>query len=316
MSGYRAATKLALLVLLAGCGGSTRLEGDARVDLLVFAPHPDDETLGCAGILHQSLKRGRRVKVVLFTNGDGFPAAASLVARKPVDRLDEKDFRELARFRQTQSLEAFRALGGSAEDVVFLGYPDAGLDQVYRTRGATPFRQRYTGASGTYGAARPDYHSSIHGAAAPYTYDAVLGDVTDLIRELHPERICVTHEQDRHPDHQAAFRFVRDAVERAGYGGELEAYLIHGGPQWPWPSAATPERPFEAHEINGERIPKGVPWPPSRRVALTAEEARVKETAIRAQASHLSGDLDEPMTEERTYLESFVKSEEVFWRVK
>src|SRR5262252_5690722 len=89
----------ALLSVLAGCGIPEAGTGET-VELMVFAPHPDDETLGCAGILQQTLKRGHRVKVVIFTSGDGFPAAASLVVRKPLDRLSESDFRELARFRQ------------------------------------------------------------------------------------------------------------------------------------------------------------------------------------------------------------------------
>jgi len=302
------------IILWAGCGAGSVRDGDA-VDLLVFAPHPDDETLGCAGILQQALKRGERVKVVIFTNGDGFPASASLIARKPVERLGEDDFRELARFRQLQSQTAFQTLGGRPEDLVFLGYPDSGLDQVYRTSSPIPFRQRYTGSSSTYGMAQQDYHRDVHGRPAPYTYEAVLADVAELIRRWRPARICVTHEADAHPDHQAASRFVRDAVEKTAYRGEIDAYLVHGGPQWPWPLGKTPDAPYDPHEVKGEWVPKGLPWPPSRRVALTPDEVRVKETAIEAQASHLTEEAAGPIREERDYLESFVKSEEVFWRL-
>src|SRR3954463_13514957 len=45
--------------------------------IVVFAPHPDDEVIGCAGIIMQALARGARVKVVAITSGDGFPAAAA-----------------------------------------------------------------------------------------------------------------------------------------------------------------------------------------------------------------------------------------------
>src|SRR4051794_14884739 len=41
--------------------------------IVVFAPHPDDEVIGCAGIIMQALARGARVKVVAITSGDGFP---------------------------------------------------------------------------------------------------------------------------------------------------------------------------------------------------------------------------------------------------
>jgi LmbE family N-acetylglucosaminyl deacetylase len=140
--------------------------------------------------------------------------------------------------------------------------------------------------------------------------------VVSLVTGHRPRRICVTSEVDRHPDHQAAFRFVRDAVEKTGFRGDLETYLIHGGPQWPWPSGATPGSPYETHEVNGVRIPQGVAWPPPKRVALTLEEAAVKRRAIAAQASHLRPDAPASMQEERAYLESFVKSEEVFWPVR
>jgi LmbE family N-acetylglucosaminyl deacetylase len=310
----RIATLLCLLVPATGCAGPEPAREGA--ELLVFAPHPDDETLGCSGVILQALKRGERVRIALFTNGDGFPAAASLVAGKPVASLREADFLELARFRQEQSRTAFRALGGTPESLVFLGYPDSGLTPVYDTRGSAPFRQRFTGMSGTYGMAQRDYRSSRHGRPAPYTYEAVLSDVVELIRSLRPARILVTHEADRHPDHQAAFRFVRDAVAETGYSGAFEAYLIHGGPEWPWPPGMTPDHPFAVHEFKGKTIPLGVPWPPSRRVALSPEEARAKEQAIRAQASHLPADAEGPMKEEKAYLESFVKSEEVFWRIE
>jgi LmbE family N-acetylglucosaminyl deacetylase len=296
-----------IVVLLAGCAGPDAGREQA-IDLMVFAPHPDDETLGCSGILHQALKRGERVKVVIFTNGDGFPAAASLVTRKPVDALQSADFRELARFRQLQSKAALEALGGTLEDLVFLGYPDSALLQVYRNRGKDPTRQRYTGMNESYGEAAPAYRP-----AAPYGYDEVLADVAALLVAYRPRRICVTAEADRHPDHQAVFRFVRDALVRTGLRADVDTYLIHGGPQWPWPPTATPEAPYEAHEVKGLRIPQDMAWPPPRRVKLTLEEARIKAKAIGAQASHLLPDAPAAMQEERAYLESFVKSEEVFW---
>lgn len=303
-----------ILILAGGCRAAA--PAGPAVDLLVFAPHPDDETLGCAGILHQAIQAGKRVKVVLFTSGDGFPGIAALIRHKPEASLGEDDFRELARFRQTQSQEAIRAVGGSPGDLIFLGYPDAGLGAVYRTRGTEPFRQKFTGKSETYGAAERDYHESVHGHAAPYTYASALADVIEILATYRPARICVTNEADLHPDHRATFRFVQDAVELLGYPGEIDTYLIHGGPEWPWPLGSTPELHFEAHEVRGAPSPRGVPWPPSRRVPLTPAAAEAKRKAIVAHASHLAGAVDRTLKEEREYLESFVKSEEVFWTLE
>lgn len=62
------------------------------IDLLVFAPHPDDETLGTAGEIMRSVAAGKRVHVVIFTNGDGYPRAASQMLKKNIDELRPEDY--------------------------------------------------------------------------------------------------------------------------------------------------------------------------------------------------------------------------------
>src|SRR6478736_1536984 len=83
--------------------------------ILVFAPHPDDEVIGCAGIIMQALARGARVKVVAITSGDGFPAAAAGLTHKKVDEVGPDDFFALSRSRQTQSRNALEILGGKTD---------------------------------------------------------------------------------------------------------------------------------------------------------------------------------------------------------
>src|SRR5579863_7362966 len=43
---------------------------DARTSLLVVAPHPDDETLCCAGVIERVVRAGGRASVVWVTSGD------------------------------------------------------------------------------------------------------------------------------------------------------------------------------------------------------------------------------------------------------
>ncbi len=38
--------------------------------VLVFAPHPDDETIGCGGIIASHYRHGDPVKVIILSNGD------------------------------------------------------------------------------------------------------------------------------------------------------------------------------------------------------------------------------------------------------
>lgn len=81
----------------------------ARV--LVFAPHPDDEVLGCGGALADLIERGARVDVVLVTDG----AAGARDA-------DERS--RIASSRIAESRSAVEALGGAA--VHAGGFPDRG----------------------------------------------------------------------------------------------------------------------------------------------------------------------------------------------
>ena len=282
---------------------TTRLDS-----IVVFAPHPDDEVIGCAGIIQQALARGARVKVVDITSGDGFDAAAAGVTHKSVDKVSAEDFFALSRLRQNQSRNALEILGGKADDLVILGYPDGDLGNLYESTDDKVIRQQFTKKDETYSLIQKDYHTSVHGKPAPYKRSSMLGDLTELLKRLQPTEIYVTDETDGHIDHRAAFWFVRDAAKQAGYKGALYTYLVHGLPAWPFPPGVTPSQPFESRKVDGELAPHGLPWPPPRRAPLTMEQAQRKLKSIQAHNIPVVG-----MPEHQSDMESFVKSEEVFW---
>lgn len=276
--------------------------------VVVFAPHPDDEVIGCAGIIQQALARGARVTVVAITSGDGFPAAAAGVTHKQVKQVGPDDFFALARLRENESRNAIQILGGKAEDVIFLGYPDGDLGNLYKSTDDKVFRQQFTRKNETYALIQKDYHTSLHGEPAPYNRSSLLGDLVEVLKALQPAEIYVTDGTDGHIDHRAAFWFVRDAAKQVGYKGAFYTYLVHGLPAWPFPTGVTPNRPFESRKVNGEVAPRGLPWPPPRRVPLTLEQAERKLKSIQAHNIPVVG-----MPEHQGEMESFVKSEEVFW---
>ncbi len=292
---------------------ATAWGADPTHGVLVFAPHPDDEALCCGGIIQQALARGEPVHVVLVTNGDGFTHAAAGLTKKPADQLGVADYLAISRFRQDQTVTATRLLGVKRDAVLMLGYPNPGLAEMYAAKGDARYEQKFTHKSETYALVQRDYHTAVHGKPAPYTRASLLADMVEIIRKVEPGQIYVTDEADGHPDHSTAFLFVRDAVEAAGYRGEFYTYLIHNGSghDWPWPHGVTPQSPFASHTVNGETIPRGVPWPPSKRVPLTAREAEGKLQAIRAHTLFFP----DPAENEshQANMESFVKSEEVFW---
>lgn len=81
--------------------------------ILVLAPHPDDETLGCGGLIAEACERGAPVRVVVLTDGSGSHPRSKLF---PPPRL--------ALLRQAEARAATRALGLPEHCVEFYGYPD------------------------------------------------------------------------------------------------------------------------------------------------------------------------------------------------
>ncbi|MBB3157943.1 LmbE family N-acetylglucosaminyl deacetylase/SAM-dependent methyltransferase [Microbacterium proteolyticum] len=92
--------------------------------LIVVAAHPDDETLGAAGILATAAVRGIRVELIVVTDGErSHPASPT---HSPAT---------LALLRRRELRSAVETLGLSAEPL-FLGLPDGGTDE-YRDAIAT-----------------------------------------------------------------------------------------------------------------------------------------------------------------------------------
>jgi LmbE family N-acetylglucosaminyl deacetylase len=83
-------------------------------DLLVLAPHPDDETLGCGGTIHLARQAGARVTIAFLT--DGADSHAHLLDRG-----------ELVALRRAEAAAAAAVLGVGEEDLRFLALPDGRL---------------------------------------------------------------------------------------------------------------------------------------------------------------------------------------------
>lgn len=86
----------------------------SKADVLVIMPHPDDSEFGCAGVVARWTRAGKRVVYVILTNGDKGMSDRSLTPEK------------LAAIRQLEQREAALVLG--VKEVVYLGYPDQGLE--------------------------------------------------------------------------------------------------------------------------------------------------------------------------------------------
>ena len=113
--------------------------------LVVFAPHPDDETLGAGGLIKRVADLGGSLEVVFVTNGDGYQAAAQ--TRFHVADVDRENFVAFGQLRQREAIRALRALGVRPGRERFLGFPHGGLFSLFdeHWRPNTPYTSPYTG---------------------------------------------------------------------------------------------------------------------------------------------------------------------------
>ena len=107
------------------------LEVGDRERLLVIAPHPDDETIGAAGLIQRVIERGGTVHVVLMTAGDAYVGVVRHETRKPEP--NNADFIAFGERRIKESQAAMRELDQQRIRLQLLGFPDGGLDALLRT---------------------------------------------------------------------------------------------------------------------------------------------------------------------------------------
>lgn len=273
-------------------------EPSAQQRIVIFSPHPDDETLGCAGLIRQAVRAGARVWVVFLTNGDAFTMAVERQYREV--RPQAEDYVRFASLRQQESRAALSRLGLPASQVRFLGFPDRGLMRLWDANWSpdAPYTSPYTRRSRVR-----DARSMAEGA--PYCGNALLAALLEVLRDTAPTDVYVTHPSDDHPDHAAASAFVTRALDHlraeGGPVGTLRYYLVHRG-DWPLPQGLRPdlllEPPAGMRGLNTH-------W---QARPLSRDDVRAKRRALRAYASQtaMMG----------RFLTSFVRRSELFGEMR
>ena len=125
-----AAVLAALAVLGAGsasCSAPDLPPLDAATSLLVVAPHPDDETLCCAGIIQRVVHAGGQVSIVWITSGDASELDMLLIEHR---LFSAAKARELGARRMREARAAANLLGVPAARQLFLGFPDRGVLKI------------------------------------------------------------------------------------------------------------------------------------------------------------------------------------------
>jgi len=259
---------------------------DAQTSLLVVAPHPDDETLCCAGLIQRVVHAGGRASVVWITSGDASELDLLLIENSLFAKPEKA--RDLAVRRMREARTATARLGVSAAGQLFLGYPDRGVLRLLTDHRATPYTSGFTGAAAVpYPAALFPGH--------PYTGESLEGDFAAVLERLHPTLILAPSPGDSHPDHRAAGLLTIAVSTRRGMLPGVRYWIVHGGEGWPSPRALMP----------------GVPLTPAPRsrgpLAVFALEPAEEDHMLEALRAY-----DTQMRTLAPFLLAFVRSTELF----
>ncbi len=198
--------KLLLVVLVALWAGSCQAEEAFRLEalhgktILLFTPHPDDDTFCCAGTLALLAKNGNHIQIVIYTNDDKGSYDPEMTSER------------LARIRMHEEEAACRAIGIPASSIRWLEYHDGMLEYV------SP-RNLVEEVTGIIRSVRPDvvlsidpgseyvrWHKTDHRMAANNTLDAIRAAEWHL---YFPNQLLHEHLEPWKVPHEAYF-YVTD----------------------------------------------------------------------------------------------------------
>ncbi|GMA15123.1 PIG-L family deacetylase (plasmid) [Deinococcus metallilatus] len=231
--------------------------------VLVLSPHPDDETLCCAGMIQQAESAGAQVFIAWATAGDGFEFDAVLTQKTL--RPGPQQMRRLGDLRVEEAQRAAAVLGVPPTRTFMLGYPDGGLFRLFTTNYAEPYTSPRTRASAVYvrGALTP---------GAPYTGRALETDLLRVLDRVRPDVVLAPAPQDFHPDHHTLSFIALRLMSARQQEDRLRFWVVHGGLEWPLPKGLHTNLPLTLPPLAAR-----LPW---ERVDLTAAQEQRKLEAV------------------------------------
>lgn len=261
--------------------------------ILILAPHPDDEAIGCAGIIQEAVSKGADIRVVYMTNGDHNQVAFIVYEKRLTFRKDE--FIHMGQLRRKEAIQAMKLLGLDEKNLIFLGYPDFGTFTIFKNfwQSPRPYQSVLTRISSV-----PYKENFSFGA--PYKGESILADLKKVLREYRPNKIFVSHPADANVDHKAFYLFLEIALrdlEKKIPQPKIYPYLIHciG---WPLPRHYHPRLNLEPpRQFSGSQAI----W---LRFALTPAQLNKKHRAILRYKSQTESSA--------FYLLSFARQNELF----
>jgi LmbE family N-acetylglucosaminyl deacetylase len=265
---------------------------------MVIAPHPDDDVLIASGIVSHANARGDEVKIIFMTNGDVYGVTDGLR-------------------RQNEAVAGQVLFLGTAEnDLIFLGYPDGGLQPMYANY--LSVSSSYLGRNGrteTYGArglGRVDYHTYRTGAPALYNRPNIIADLQSIIASYLPDHILTLSQYDRHPDHSTTNQLVKLAISAVmaahpEYNPTLHTTIVwmdNSGLPPVWPELANPT----TYHVAPSNLPAALSWQSRESIDVPAA---MQTPILSINAKYHA--IDQHQAGAQTYLGRFIHKDEIFW---
>lgn len=255
--------------------------------ILVVAPHPDDETLCCAGYLRRAVAAGATVGIVWMTAGDGFELDAFVEEHHL--RLKGSGMQQLGKTRLAEAFSAARILGVPDTQHWMLGYPDRGLTSLLGTNFDQPYASTYTRSTTVP-------YAQVLSPGAAFTGRNLTHDLRQVIDRFAPTRVLAPAPEDQHPDHATSGRLASQVLAARGKPYALWYYVVHAGDHWP--------KPRGLHRTAELAPPPSVTGRHWQSFILTDAEQDRKLLALRAHRTQMDA--------MPRFLESFVRRNELF----
>lgn len=274
--------------------------------LMVIVPHQDDEILMTAGVIRHAVKRRIPLDIVMATNGD----------------CGCGDF-SVGRTRLEETIRGIALLGVTADRLHILGYADTGMPEedsflthLYWEENAKKLYPSKC-SERTYGLSeKAEFHMEKYGEHAPYCRESFRQDLKELIQDKKPACIITTAEWDVHGDHSGLYRFVCEVLEELREEEQYEPMLytgmVHspaGDENWPSRRTAAFDCPKGLEKRTSLKWKERICIPVPEEMLFQKGEDNLKLRSLLQYETAL-----EPSAYD--FLMSFVKEEEVLWRIR
>lgn len=253
--------------------------------ILFIAPHQDDEIIAAGGLIQKCINSNDDFKILFATNGD---------YQGP----------HMALKRYYESKHAFTFLGGSEDNIFYLGYGDTGMNyshsflrRILFEKTTVPLVTPYS-----YKTYHPSGEKTVHAIRtnfeSVFTQQNFLTDLEWFIKKNSPDVLIVPHYSDMHGDHAAIIPLL-SKIDVFNQVSICLTYIIHSGNDALWP----PRKGnfFTRPSLFTENL-----WKNRISIPLTPREQSKKSEAIALFVTQLQNDTNH-------FLSSFSKQEEIFF---